>query len=150
MIKQNNGRQQAFGIFALLSASSKKSVFRHLSVTLVFAVASASYAGEPEKSCANIKDYIAFELATNIRSVCAKSNVDMPRSKLRSTFNSMLSEEEASPATCAADCEVLSAMKGITIQECIDNIQVGQFVNTFMEKGVFNNDTCTDMKNRME
>jgi hypothetical protein len=107
---------------------------------------SAKLFEKPFPTCANIKSYLAYEISLAVKSRCDQVGVVMDVKSLHKAFDSMLSENEASPSECRTACLLIDVTEGRDMADCVKNVHVDPFVNSMMSGGVYNEASCKGMQ----
>jgi hypothetical protein len=113
---------------------------------LSFNASSAKFFEKPLPTCASIKSYLAYEISLAVKSRCDQVGVVMEVKSLHKAFDSMLSENEASPSECRAACLLIDVAEGRDMADCVKNVHVAPFVNSMMLGGVYNKASCKGMQ----
>lgn len=108
-----------------------------------------SFFDKPFPICSSIKSYLAYEMSVAVKERCDEAGVVMKIKNLHNFFNSKLSSKEASPTECRVSCAILNTTEGMSMGDCVENIKVAPFVDSMMQNGTFNANTCRDVRNRM-
>lgn len=127
----------------------KPALFAALVLFLATSPVHADTLSRPLPICKNIKSYLAYEISSAIKERCDSEGVSMPMKSLHKTFTMTL-DDEVSPSSCLAICLVLDTTQGTSMADCIRDSQVTPFINGMMGNATFNQDTCQQMKARLE
>jgi len=112
-------------------------------------ITAGGFFDKPFPVCSSIKSYLAYEMSVSVKERCDEARVVMEIKNLHNYFNSILSSKEASPTECRVSCAILNTTDGMSMGDCVKNIKVAPFVDSMMQNGTFNTNTCRDVRNRM-
>lgn len=126
----------------------KKLFFGLIACSLWCNAQADSFLSKPFPTCPNIRSFMAHETATAVKSRCDTAGVNISMKKWKAAFESMLTEEFASPTECARDCLLLNATAGKDMASCVEENMTKPFVDGIVNSGKFDKTTCLDFKRR--